>query len=67
MYFLPMHLGYSDPEDIFCLNRVSSVISFVLREVTLSILVSTGEPVSIKSERVRVVSLSATEIAEITR
>ena len=42
------------------------VISFVLRESTLAILVSTGEPVSMESEIVRVVSLGAIEISEIT-
>ena len=48
---------YTDSQNrIF--NRVISVISVVLREITLTISDSTGEPVSIESEIVRVVSLS---------
>ena len=44
-----------------------SVISVILRETTLTISDWTGEPVSMESEIVRVVSLSTTEISEITR
>ena len=51
----------------FFFNLVISVISVVLRETTLSISVSTSEPVSMKSEIERVVSLSITEMSEITR
>ena len=57
---------YSDREDrIF--NRVISDISVVLRETTLTIsdFMVTDSPV--ESEIVRVVSLSTTEITEITR
>ena len=52
----------SNPVDRF-LNRV---ISVVLRETTFTISVSTGEPVPVESEIVTVVSLSTTEISEIT-
>ena len=48
-------------------NRVIMVISVVLRETNLTISVSTGGPVSKEYEIVRVVSLSTTEISEITR
>ena len=61
-------LRYPDLEDrFFFSNRVISVISVVLRETSPIILDSTGEPVSIESDIVRVVSLSTTEIPEITR
>ena len=59
-------LKYSDPEDrIF--NRVISDISVVLREtiLTISDSVETGSPV--KTEMVKGVSFSTTEITEITR
>ena len=46
----------------FFLNRVVSIISIVIKETTLSILDSTGEPVSMESEIVRVVSLSKNPI-----
>ena len=46
--------------------RFISVIFVVQRECTLSISVSTGEPVSVESKIVRVVSLGTTEIYEIT-
>ena len=49
------------------LNRAISVISVVERETTLTVSITTGEPVSIESEVVRVVSLSTTEISKITR
>ena len=42
-------------------------ISVALRETALTISISTGAPVSIKSAIVRVFSLSITEISEITR
>ena len=45
------------------LNRVISVISVVLRETTLTRSDSTGKPVSMEYEIVKVVS----EISEITR
>ena len=48
-------------------NRFISFISVVLQETTLTISVSTGELVSMETEIVRVVSLSSTEISEITR
>ena len=48
-------------------NRVISVISVVLRETTLTFLDAIGDTVSTESEIVRVVSLSTTEISEITR
>ena len=48
-------------------NRVTSVISVLQRETTLINPDSTGEPVSMESKIVRVVSLSTTEISEITR
>ena len=44
------------------LNRVTSVISGVLRETTLTISVSTGECVSMESEIVREDSLSTKRI-----
>ena len=55
-------LRYPDPEVDF-LNRVISVISVVLRETTLTSSDSTGKPVSMEYEIVKVVS----EISEITR
>ena len=60
-------LKVSDPEDRFFLIRAISEISVVLSKTTLIISDSTGEPVSMESEIVRVDSLSATEISEITR
>ena len=55
------NLKVSYPEDWgFFSNRGISVISVVLRETTLTILDSTGEPVSMESEIVKVVSLSTT-------
>ena len=63
---------YSDLEDrfffSFMLNRVISVISVVdlLRKITLTISDLNSDPVSMESEIVRVVSLSTTEISEIT-
>ena len=51
----------------FFLNRVILVISVVLSETTITISDSTGEPVSIEVEIMRVVSLSTTEISEITQ
>ena len=56
-------IRYSDPE---FLNRVISVISFALREITLTISYSTTEPMSIESEVVRVVTHSTREISETT-
>ena len=58
-------LKYPDPEGRF-LNCVIAVISVILRETTLTISVSTGEPVSMKSDILRVVSFTAMEILEIT-
>ena len=55
-------LRYPVPVDHFIL-----VISVVLRKTILIILVSAGEPVSMESEILRVVSLSTTEISEMTR
>ena len=49
----------------FCL--FIPVVSIELRETTLTSSDSTGDPVSMKSEIVRVVSLSKTEVSEITR
>ena len=46
------------------LYRVISVISVVLQETTLNIL--TGEPVSMESAIIRVVSLSTSEISKTT-
>ena len=51
----------------FFLYRVISFISVVLRETTLTISASTGDPISMESETVRMVSLSVMEISEITR
>ena len=48
------------------LNYVILVISFVLGETTLTVLMLTGETISMESEIVRVVSPSTTEILEIT-
>ena len=59
-------LRYSDPENrIF--NRVFSDISVVLMETTLTISESIDTGSVIEIEIVRVVSLSATEVTEITR
>ena len=49
------------------LNHVISTISLVLKEITLTISVSTGEAFVMESEIVRVVSLSTTEKSIITR
>ena len=49
------------------MNHLISVITVALREITFIVLDSTGEPVPMVSEVVRVVSLSTTEIPEITR
>ena len=51
----------------FFLNRVISVIFLELREATLTISVSTVDPVSMESEIVGVVSLCTMEISQITR
>ena len=51
----------------FYFNRVISVISVALRETFLIISDSTGEPVSMEYEIVRVFSLSTTLISEIVR
>ena len=57
---------YSDPKDrIF--NRVISDISVVLWETTLTVSDSVKTVSPVKSEIVRVVSLSTTEITETTR
>ena len=61
-----MFFRYPDLKNQF-LNRVIPVISVLLRETTLTITVSTGEFVSMESEKVRVFFLSTTEISEITR
>ena len=61
-----MCFKYPDPEDrIF--NRNISDIFVVLRETTLTVSdsIETGSPV--ETEKVRVISLSTTEITEITR
>ena len=59
---------YSDSKDRgFFLNHFIWIISVVPRETTLSISDFTGEPVSIESETVRVVSHGTTEISEIKR
>ena len=65
--FLCKTFGRIRIQKIGFLNRVISVISVVLRETTLTISDSTDEPVSIESERVRVVSLYTTEMSEIIR
>ena len=49
------------------LNLVISVISAVLSKTTLTILDSTGGPVFMEPEIVRVVSLNAKEISDITQ
>ena len=59
-------LRYSDPADRLFLIRTISVI-FVLRDTTFTISDSTGGPLSLEYEIVRVASLSTTEISEITR
>ena len=65
-HFLKVLLRHPDPEDrIF--NRFISDISIVLRETTLTISGSIETVSPVESERVRVVSLSSTEITEITR
>ena len=53
----------------FFFNRIPSFFFFfvVRRKTTLTISVSTSEPVCMVSEIVRMVSLSTTEISEITR
>ena len=68
MLLLEVGLSYLDPEDrFFFWNCVISVISIVLRKRTLTISNLTGEPVSMESETVRVVSLTTMEKAEITQ
>ena len=65
-----MQVSYLDPDDrfFFFLNRITSVISVLLGEINLTISPdSTGETVSVGSETVGVISLSTTEISEITR
>ena len=57
---------YPNPEGQI-LNRVILVSSVVQRETTITITVSTGEPVSVESKTVRVVSLNTTEITGVTR
>ena len=52
--------------DAMLLSGIRS-LKIVLRETTLTFSVSTGEIVSMESQVVRVVSLSTTEISEITR
>ena len=59
---------YPDPEDrFFFLFCFVCFFNRVIRESTLTISVSTCEPVSMESEIARVVSFSTTEISEITR
>ena len=50
----------------FLIFRVISVISIVLKEITFTTSVSTGEPVSIEYEIMKVVSPCTTKISEIT-
>ena len=50
----------------FLIFRVISIISVVLKEITFTTSVSTGEPVSIESEIMKVVSPCTTKISEIT-
>ena len=59
-------LRYLDPEDRMS-NRVISDISVVLRETTLTVSDSIETSFPVKSEIVRVVSPSTTEIIKITR
>ena len=62
-------LRHPDPEESFIIiffNRGTSFISVVIGKTTLNISVSTGEPVSMESEMVRVASVRKTEISEIT-
>ena len=56
----------SRPRSLLFLNRFIPVISFKLRETTLTIFVSIGELVLMEFEKVRVVSLGTTEMSEIT-
>ena len=61
-------LRNAEPEDrYFFIDRLTSIISVVQREITLTISDSAGETASMESEIVRVVSLCTTEISEITR
>ena len=57
----------SGPLRFFFFNSFIPVISVELGETTLTILFATCEPISMESETVRLVSLSAREISEITR
>ena len=59
-------LSYQDWKNVF-LNRLISVISVELWENTITILISTGKPVSMEYETARVDSLSRMQISEITR
>ena len=61
-----LHLRYPSLKIGFVI-RVISDISGLQRTTTLTITDSTGDPVSMESEIARVVSLSTTEISEITR
>ena len=58
-------VSHHEDQDFF--YRVLSVISVVLREMTLTTSVLTCEPVSMESEIVRVVFLRTMKISEITQ
>ena len=58
---------YPTMKIFFFINLVISVISVVQRETTLTISILTAEPVSMESEKVRVVSLSTLQITEVPR
>ena len=60
------HLRHPDSEDRM-LNSIISDISIVQRETTLTISDSIETGSNVETEIVRVVSLSTTEITEITR
>ena len=59
-------LRYYHPEDRN-FNRVISDISVVIREIALTTSYSIETDTPVESEKVRVVSPSATDITEITR
>ena len=61
-----LSLKVCEPRRSFYLNSVIWDVFVVLSEITLHISDSTGVPVSMESEIMRVVSLSTMEISEIT-
>ena len=66
-HWFPRQMSHQGFQRFDFFNRVISLTSVVQRETTLTVSVSTGEPVTMESEIVRVVSLCTKEMSKITR